>query len=235
MKFSLKILNCGMHWHQEMFGHKVLTVLFSIISCSILCAAQLPYMDDGHHTSLPTAFEFKDLNISRYFGINVECSGTPSYQKIYVQNTTSFTFYMGIPNTTVLLDYRPALWIMGANVVVPDEYDGAYGDSYYDYDIHVPTEFQGYRISTETTPAWTGFDEDDVSGIVLLATKVNISSPGYVYFVVEPESNRRARIWTCVGKNEVDINEDGMASEIEESAWWNDKTYPLLGERCFNY
>lgn len=210
-------------------------ILGLLLSLALIhkCFAHVPFLDNGKHISFSTAFTFPDETTARTLNINVECDSVPHYSKVKVQNSTSFHFGMGIPNTTVLYDYRPAVWVIGKNVIVPEAYNTTWTLASQTPGLHIPQECHGYRVSTELTDLFIPFGEGpQVSGVILLSLTVNVTEPGDVYMVVEPTAGRRARIWTAVGRKEVEEDEEGQASEIGVAAWYDEDTYPLLGEYC---
>lgn len=213
-------------------------MLISVLSFALnfyLCAAHIPFLDNGKHTAFSSAFVYTDETIARSLNINVECDGIPHYSKVTVQNMTSFHVGMGIPNVTELYDYRPALWVIGKNVIVPDQYSTSWSDAATTPGIHIPQECKGYRVSTEVSETFREFGEGaNVSGVILMGLTVNVTNPGDVYLVVEPEIGRRARIWTAVGTKEVEEKENGQATDIEVSSWYDSNTFPLLGTYCMN-
>lgn len=98
----------------------------------------------------------------------------------------------------------------------------------------VPRGFTAVEYPSEGSGIFRGFNESDlISGYAFLSANITVSAPGDVYVVLQPNEHRRARTWLAIGHNETaDPNEVGLASEVDEHAWFSATSTPLLGSAC---
>ncbi|KAJ9145028.1 hypothetical protein NKR23_g5541 [Pleurostoma richardsiae] len=219
------------------------TSSFAFLAATILFAgfatSHVAYLDHGSHDSLTNAWVFPDDFDTRFLMINFDCPSAASYMKVTV-NSTSLTVGVGIPNITTITDYRPSLWVLAKNLTVPDSYQtdavreqtGIGGPD--PFRPVVPRGFNAVEYPTEGTSRINPFAEDggEISGFNLLGVRVNLTSPGDVYLVLQPRENRRGRAYVAVGTNETAAAQPGSASDTEMRAWFSETATPRLGERC---
>lgn len=206
--------------------------MFSLLFLAATALAHIPFMDDGTHISYSSAFEYTDEDTARTLNINFDCPSLPVYTKVEMQNETTFILKYGMTNDTEILDYRPAVWVIGKTVSVPEEWE----NSTDGYDaVNVPVGFNSYRIDTTAEDLISIAEGEGLTFAILGKTSVNVTEPADVFLVVEPTEQRRSRFWLGVGKTELDVedtDEDGQASDLTLEAFHEPETFPRLGWYC---
>ncbi|UKZ81572.1 hypothetical protein TrVFT333_009344 [Trichoderma virens FT-333] len=172
--------------------------------------AHVPFLDDGSHDSITTAWEFPDPVETRLLMVSFDCPSTASYSKVLINDTSLYLVVtLGIPNITSLYSYRPSLWAIGKNVSIPSTYET---DSLSQIGLSqsptfkpsVPRGLNAVEYPTEDTGIFLPFTEaaTGMSGFGLLQANITLSGPGTVYFALQPIEHRRGRIFMALGYNE---------------------------------
>ncbi|KAL2417809.1 hypothetical protein ABEF95_005029 [Exophiala dermatitidis] len=217
-----------------------LQALACLVPCFIMGAlAHRPHVDDGTHTSIANAWEFPDTTIARVYLTYFDCPSVAVWTKVNITNTTApLTVGVGIPNATAQLDYRPSLWAIGQNLIIPDDYqndsDRNVGVSQVAKGPRVPRGYTAIEYPSEGSTVWQPFREEahDESGYGFLRAKIQVSQPGMVYLVLQPLENRRARAFISMGTDETAAKEAGSPKDVDYLAWFSETSLPRLGEYC---
>ncbi|KAL6823622.1 hypothetical protein V8C40DRAFT_248486 [Trichoderma camerunense] len=219
-----------------------ISILFSFLLAST-GFAHVPFLDDGSHDSITTAWEFPDPVETRLLMVSFDCPSTTSYSKVLINDTSSYLVVtLGIPNITSLYSYRPSLWAIGKNVSIPSTYET---DSLSQIGIAqsslfkpaVPRGLNAVEYPTEDTGAFVPFTEaaTGMAGFGLLQANITLSGPGTVYFALQPIEHRRGRIFMALGYNETTESEPGSADKLQMQAWFSEESSPRIGQRCISW
>lgn len=203
--------------------------------------AHVPFLDDGSHDSLTTAWEFPDSVETRLLMVSFDCPSTTTYSKVVINDTASYLLVtLGIPNITSLYSYRPSLWAIGKNVSIPLTYDtdaslGQMGLTQSpEFKPVVPRGLNAVEYPTVDSGIFLPFTEaaTGMSGYGLLQANITLSGPGTVYFALQPIEHRHGRFFMALGYNETTESETGSADKLQMQAWFSEEASPRVGQRC---
>ncbi|OAA58125.1 hypothetical protein SPI_07010 [Niveomyces insectorum RCEF 264] len=221
---------------------------FSFLSLCLFAVGVLghiPHIDNGSHESLSTAWEFPETNKTRVLLVTFQCPSVVAYSKVTVNDLEEDPYLVigvGIPNVTTVYDFRPSLWVIGANVTTPPGYQtdaereqaGVPSGASSAFLPEVPRGFNAVEFPTASSDVFFHWAEEGgaVAGVGFIEANITLSGPGDVYFALQPSENRLAKAYIALGKVETAEPEPGSASEVDTEAWFTSVSYPKMGQRC---
>jgi len=158
---------------------------------AIPAAAHKPIVVNGGSTTLDTAIETEDVDISQVAYHEIAASKPELWLTFEVAANTPLYLQMGLPKLTRLENYRPAMALVGPGLPeapVPFDIPEGYGAYVFTTLGEQPNEF--YEPFTGTT-SWQFPDKNLV-----------LEAPGRYYLVGYHPENEPGKFWVAIGKRE---------------------------------
>ncbi len=81
------------------------SVLTTVVAFAASASGHVPFLDDGTHTSLTTAWKFPDALQTRFLMLTFDCPSVTSWSKVTITEETPWIAVgVGLPNITALYD-----------------------------------------------------------------------------------------------------------------------------------